>query len=435
MKYNKILILFSISLLSLSINNSIATSTIDKIAAIVNTNIILESDIQKIREFNIQDNKNTLLETKNNKLNSRKNILKQLISDTLILQLAQKMNINISDQQTNEIVNYIAKQNNMNNAQFRSHLTNNGINYDTYMDYVRKNTLINAIHNYEMHQRIKILPYEIQTLTKRLTQNNNNAFQLNHILIPLTKNPTKQEITTAYSLSTSLISKLKKGANIQQLIHEKNNKFQNIQIKKVHWSTLKELPTLFSETLIQHDLKINSVIGPIRSNVGLHILKINDIEHNINTNMVTIIHTKHITLKTSNTHEHQKNRQKLLQITKKIKNKETTFSLEAQQMFKNTDSYNQNVNSEWKYLDEFDRNTQKILQSLKKGEISPPIQTTDGWSIIQLIDTKIINKNETISQFDASQIIFNKKINDETKRWIQELKSSSYIKIFNENND
>lgn len=40
------------------------------------------------------------------------------------------------------------------------------------------------------------------------------------------------------------------------------------------WGKLQEMPTLFAERLIS--AKKGDVVGPIRSGVGFHILKVND---------------------------------------------------------------------------------------------------------------------------------------------------------------
>lgn len=41
------------------------------------------------------------------------------------------------------------------------------------------------------------------------------------------------------------------------------------------WGKLQEIPTLFAERLVS--AKKGDVVGPIRSGVGFHILKVNDI--------------------------------------------------------------------------------------------------------------------------------------------------------------
>lgn len=71
----------------------------------------------------------------------RHQIMERLIMDQIILQMGQKMGVKISDEQLDQAIANIAKQNNMTLDQMRSRLAYDGLNYNTYRNQIRKEML------------------------------------------------------------------------------------------------------------------------------------------------------------------------------------------------------------------------------------------------------------------------------------------------------
>ncbi len=63
------------------------------------------------------------------------------------------------------------------------------------------------------------------------------------------------------------------------------------------WGKLQELPSLFAERL--QSAHKGEIVGPIRSGVGFHILKVNDMRGADQTISVTEVNARHILLKPS----------------------------------------------------------------------------------------------------------------------------------------
>ncbi|MBN0473769.1 SurA N-terminal domain-containing protein, partial [Pseudomonas aeruginosa] len=108
----------------------------------------------------------------------------------------QKMGVKISDDQLDQAIANIAKQNNMTLDQMRSRLAYEGINYNTYRNQIRKEMLISEVRNNEVRRRITVLPQEVEALAKQIGDQNDASTELNlsHILIPLPENPTSDEV-------------------------------------------------------------------------------------------------------------------------------------------------------------------------------------------------------------------------------------------------
>lgn len=63
------------------------------------------------------------------------------------------------------------------------------------------------------------------------------------------------------------------------------------------WGRIQELPGIFAQAL--STAKKGDIVGPIRSGVGFHILKVNDLRGGTQNISVTEVHARHILLKPS----------------------------------------------------------------------------------------------------------------------------------------
>lgn len=82
------------------------------------------------------------------------------------------------------------------------------------------------------------------------------------------------------------------------------------------------------------------IIGPIRSGVGFHILKVNDMRGQSQSISVTEVHARHILLKPSPIMTDQQARLKLEQIAADIKSGKTTFAAAAKEFSQDRGSAN-----------------------------------------------------------------------------------------------
>lgn len=176
---------------------------VDKVAAVVNNGVVLESDVDGLMQ-SVKLNAGQAGQQLPDDATLRHQILERLIMDQIVLQMGQKMGVKISDDQLDQAIANIAKQNNMTLDQMRSRLAYEGINYNTYRNQIRKEMLISEVRNNEVRRRITVLPQEVEALAKQIGDQNDASTELNlsHILIPLPENPTSDEVAAAREQAT-----------------------------------------------------------------------------------------------------------------------------------------------------------------------------------------------------------------------------------------
>lgn len=183
-----------------------APQVVDKVAAVVNNGVVLESDVNGLMQ-SVKLNAGQAGQQLPDDATLRHQILERLIMDQIVLQMGQKMGVKISDDQVDQAIANIAKQNNMSMDQMRSRLAYDGLNYATYRNQIRKEMLISEVRNNEVRRRITVLPQEVESLAKQIGDQNDASTELNlsHILVPLPENPTSDQVAAAQEQANSIV--------------------------------------------------------------------------------------------------------------------------------------------------------------------------------------------------------------------------------------
>ncbi|MCA7013506.1 peptidylprolyl isomerase SurA [Dickeya dadantii] len=420
--------------LALSANMAFAApQEVNKIAAVVDNSVVLESDINSLLQsvkLNAQEAGQQLPDD----ATLRHQILERLIMDNIVLQMAQKMGVQITDEQLDRSIANIAAQNRMSVDQLRSRLAAEGVSFDTYRNQIRKDMIIAEVRNSEVRRRVTVLPQEVDSLAQQIASQGASGPEVNlsQILIPLPENPTQDQVDKAESLANRLVKEASQGADFGKLAITYSADPQALKGGQMGWGRPQELPSLFAERLTNPQK--GQVIGPIRSGVGFHILRVNDTRGGDQSVSVTEVHARHILLRTSVVMNDTQARARLEDIASQIKSGKLSFANAAKQLSQDPGTANQGGDLGWSSPDMYDPSFRDALTQLKKGEISAPVHSSFGWHLIQLLDTRQVDKTDAAQKDRAYRMLFNRKFAEEAQTWMQEKRAAAYVKILNGQN-
>ncbi|MDJ7069820.1 peptidylprolyl isomerase SurA [Salmonella enterica] len=405
-----------------------APQVVDKVAAVVNNGVVLESDVDGLMQ-SVKLNAGQAGQQLPDDATLRHQILERLIMDQIILQMGQKMGVKITDEQLDQAIANIAKQNNMTMDQMRSRLAYDGLNYSTYRNQIRKEMIISEVRNNEVRRRITVLPQEVDALAKQIGTQNDASTELNlsHILIALPENPTSEQVNDAQRQAESIVEEARNGADFGKLAITYSADQQALKGGQMGWGRIQELPGIFAQAL--STAKKGDIVGPIRSGVGFHILKVNDLRGQSQSISVTEVHARHILLKPSPIMNDQQARLKLEEIAADIKSGKITFAAAAKEYSQDPGSANQGGDLGWATPDIFDPAFRDALTKLHKGQISAPVHSSFGWHLIELLDTRKVDKTDAAQKDRAYRMLMNRKFSEEAATWMQEQRASAYVKI------
>ncbi|MBK0097067.1 peptidylprolyl isomerase SurA [Erwinia sp. S63] len=409
-----------------------APQEVDKVAAVVNNGVVLESDVDNMMRTVKSQAQQAHQQLPDDKT-LRHQILERQVMDAIILQMGEKAGLQVSDQQLDQAIQNIAAQNKMSMDQLRSRLAYDGMNYNAYRAQIRQEMLISEVRNNEVRRRVTILPQEVDTLATQIGSQNTQGTELNvsQILLPLSENPTQQQVDDQEALARQLVGQLKSGADFGKMAVTYSADPQALKGGNMGWAKIEELPTLFSQAL--STAKKGDIVGPIRSGVGFHILKVNDLRGESKNISVTEVHARHILLKPSPILTDAQAQAKIEQIAADIKSGKTTFAAAAKQFSDDPGSANQGGDLGWATPEIYDPAFRDALLKLQKGQVSEPVHSSFGWHLIQLLDTRQVDKTDAAQKERAYRLLFNRKFAEEAQTWMQEQRASAYVKILDNN--
>ena len=400
---------------------------LDRIAAVVNDGVVLESEVDdQMHEVTVR------LQAQNMALPAdsvlRKQVLDRLILQRIELQQANHDGITISDDQLNSALQDVATRNKIAFADLPAVLAQQGIDYANYRDQMRQQLTIGLLRQRDVLQRIVVTPREVdQFIAKQTKQPASNAeYNVSHILIAVPPNATPEQITQAQQRADDIYHRASKGEDFGKLAVAYSNSEDALEGGSLGWRQGSELPTFLTSLIM--GLKAGQVGAPLRTPTGIHIVKLNQVRSQEKKAIVAQIHVRHILLKTNALQDDATVRQRLEQIRQRILKGES-FAVAASAASQDPGSASDGGDLGWQSPDVFDPQFSAAVGKLKVGEISEPFQSHFGWHIAQLLGRRDHDETQEVRRLNAMEQIRASKADEDTELWLQHLRDDAYVKV------
>ncbi|MBE4582646.1 peptidylprolyl isomerase SurA [Vibrio navarrensis] len=397
---------------------------LDKVAVIVNNGVILQSDIDaamKTLRANAKKNGQALPSAEV----LHEQIVEKLILDTLQTQEAERIGVRIDDNRLNQAISEIAANNQQAVAELSASIASEGLSYAEFREQIRKEIAASEARNALVRRRINILPAEVDSLSEMLAQETSATVQykLGHIQLRFSDNQDKAAVEAQ---AKAIVEKLNNGADFSTMAYTYSKGPKALQGGDWGWMRKEEMPTIFADQIKMQNK--GSVIGPFRSGVGFHILKIEDIK-GLETIAVTEVNARHILLKPTVILSDEGAKRELNEFIRRIKAGEASFAELAQQYSQDPGSAAQNGELGYQTPDLYVPEFKHQVETLPVGKISEPFQTVHGWHIVEVLDRREVDRTDSAMKNKAYRILFNRKFNEEAGAWMQELRAGAFVEI------
>jgi peptidyl-prolyl cis-trans isomerase SurA len=405
---------------------SVNAELLDRVAAIVNEDVVLESELEQ------------RLELVTEQINARgedtrlppENVLKQQVLDRLILesiqtQIAQQQGIRVSDRQLNDALERIAQQNNMTLGQFREALIAEGQDYNAAREQIRREILLSQVQQSNVNRRISVSDQEVQNfLDSELGQQEIQAeFQLRNILIALPDGASPQMIQQAEEKSRDLYQQLQEGADFAELALAVSNAPNALQGGELGWRRESELPEPLAAAIGK--LSPGQISKPVRTPGGFHILKVED-KRGGKVQLVNQVKVRHILLTPNEIRSPEQTRRLIDELYRRLQDGEPFDEL-ARRYSDDAASGSQGGDLGWTQNGQMVPEFEQVMNSTDKGEISEPFQSRFGWHILQVQDYRTQDMGEEMLESQARNSIRQRKFSEELNNWLREIRSQAYI--------
>ena len=399
---------------------------LDRVAAIVNKGVVLNSQVTQLIE-----NVKTQSAQNNQSLPSdkalRTQVLDKLINTELILQLGERMGVKISDAQLDETLTNMAKENSLTLEQFRKKIIGSGMDYEEYRESVRSEIISGEVKRAGVGRRIYVAPQEITNLIEIMKEqtNDNVEYRLGHILIAFPSDPTQEQITAEKERAQKVIELLNSGSDFTKIAIASSGDSTALDGGDMGWKGINEMPTLFSE-LVDGQAK-DTILGPIRTGLGFSIIKIVDIR---GREIVEVeeVEARHILIEPSVIMSEDKAKETLQGFLNDIKAGKADFA-ELAKAHSDGPTSVRGGDLGWADPSSYDSAFKDALAALKVNEYSKPFRSSFGWHITQLTGRRTQDATEQMNTRKAHNMLYNRKFSMESARWMKETRDEAYIEV------
>jgi len=403
-----------------------AAKQLDSIAAIVNDDIVLQSDLA---------NRVVLVQQQLSKSNTKaptlaaltRQVLDQLIIENLQLQLATKKGVYIADPSLDLAIGRIAKSNKLSLAELEQAIANTGDTMVQFRAKIRQELIINEIQTTSVNRRIRVSEHEID---KYLASNQgqqlaDTEYEIGHILISLSEQPNAQELELAQQKLKALNNALDKGAAFSSAAATYSDALNALKGGNLGWRKGSQLPELFAKPI--KAMKVGEVSAPIRNSSGFHV--------------ITLINKRGVSIQTAA----QTKANHLLILPNEIRSPSEAKALinelhqrlvDGGDFYDLARTFSDDENSApsggdlgWLNANQLPAILQTPLDLLALEQLSEPIQSKNGWHLLQVVERRTQDVGQANLRFKAKQAINQSKFPNELENWLREIRNQAYIEI------
>jgi peptidyl-prolyl cis-trans isomerase SurA len=422
------LALATASAVSLAQTRDLSSSGVllDRIAAVVNDGVVLASQLDVQTEeivVRLREQKTEL--PPRNVL--RRQILERLVVEEIQNQRAEKLGIQVSDEMLNSALDDVARRNNVNFADLPRMLQEQGMDYRTYRDEVRKQMRLQLLRQRDVIGRINISPRELdQAMARqRSAPDQNSEYNVSHILISVAVSATPEQLEARETRAKEVFAKAKAGEDFAQLAVTFSDSTTNIEGGALGWRKGSQLPSVVSEAIAK--MRGGQIADLIRTPSGFHIFRLNDIRGSAAQAVVAQTHVRHILLRITELEDDQTVQQKLGDIRKRIVDGGEDFAAIAAVTSADPGSAADGGDLGWNGSGTFVPEFEKQIANLGENQITAPFKTQFGWHIVQLLGRRDHDATEDRLRQNVFAQLRESKAEEETELWLRRLRDEAFV--------
>ena len=359
-----------------------AQEVVDRIIAVVGENIITMQDLQKRLRFVTRNINNPL--SSSQKAGLVQSQLNELIEEELLFQYAKQQGHSVSQQQIDQAISQIEKQNKQPSGSF---LKFAGKEQDTALKTIETSVIKQLIRQRELVPQANVGAQEVAQIVQSIIARKDQASEkeLAQIFVPVTQAKEEQKVKQNIH---RLYTELRAGASFKTLAQAYSRDSSAQTGGNIGWFRSQELvPEI--EAIIEK-LNKDDISRPIRSTNGWHIFKVLDVRTPKIPNFTDVNEYKILQLyapidSTAGVPAALQNK-KHAETFQTFKDALTLHETELKKHFREliktqkaaSPLYLASGDMGWSRLNQHPKHIQKLLQSAQKETILGPVHSNEG---------------------------------------------------------
>ena len=397
------------------------TANIDSIVALVDEDVILRSEldmavtgiVERIRSSGESMPPQHLLESQ---------VLERLVMREIQIQRAVQTGIRVSDADIDQALVMLAQQNKMSVQQLRQVIESDGEDFAEFRRNIGEELMTERLRQRIVASMDPITDAEVEILLASEDQGG-GEYDISHIMIGLQDGSTPAQIEAAQLKADDIYERLVNGLDFASAAISYSDGQEALEGGVVGWRDLNSVPAFFADAI--RGMQPGQFTQPIRSPAGFHIIKVNGFREERQV-VVKEYHARHIMVEIDELMTPRLAMDTILEIKQKLDNGED-FELLAKEYSDDATSANLGGDMGWFPPEAYGDRVYQTLIALQPGQISEPFQTDGGWHLMELLETREMDRTQEAIRAEARDQIMRSKADQEVEKMLRQFRDEAFV--------
>jgi len=349
-------------------------------------------------------------------------VLERLIMRELQIQRAMQTGIRVSDADIDQALVTLSQQNNMTLQQMRQVIEGDGEDFAEFRRNIGEELLTERLRQRIVASMEPITDSEVDILLSSEDQAG-GEYNVSHIMIGIPDGSTPTQIQAAQLKADDIYQRLVNGLDFASAAISYSDGQEALEGGLVGWRDLNAVPAFFADAI--RGLQPGDFTQPIRSPAGFHLIKVNGFREERQV-VVKEYNARHIMIEVDELMTPRLAMDRIIEIKQKLGEGED-FALLAKQFSDDTSSANLGGDMGWFPPEAYGERVYQTLISMKPGQVSEPFQTQGGWHVIELLDTREIDRTEEAIRAEAREQIMRSKAEQEVEKVLRQFRDEAFV--------
>lgn len=401
----------------------------DYIVAIVNTEPVTNNEVRaRMARAERQMNERNVPMPPRDEL--RKEILERLISERAQLQYAREAGLQVDAAALMQAELAIARQNQLSSVeQLHRRIQQEGIALKDFQDDVRNQVLLARLREREIEPKLRITDADVDAFIREQTGGSQGSQEINlaMILVAVPEGASAEEVARLQARAEEAARRARAGEDFAKLAEEfsdANNRGRDGGVLGLR--PVDRYPELFVQGTQR--LRVGGIAGPIKSDAGLHILKVLERKQASDLPEVKIPQTRvrHILLLVGPQQSERVAVDRLADFKRRVQSGQARFETLAREYSQDA-SAREGGDLGWAGPGQFVPEFEQVMNNLDAGQISDPLVSRFGVHLIQVEGRREQILTSAEQRQMARNMLRERKAQEAFETWSKEVRGRAYV--------
>ena len=395
---------------------------LDQVVAIVDDDIILASELQE----RVQGVRSTMesrgVEVPTDDVLIRET-LDRLILDSIQLQLANRYGVRIPDQQLDEAMTRLARQNGLTLEQFRLALEQSGQSYAAAREGLRDDLAIQRVQQGNVMRNINISEQEIDNFlaTEEGEAMTQPEYRVVQALLASSRGEDAAKVAAKEAYVDEVLNNIESGTPFEEAVSAVEP--YAFTGGDLGWRKLGDIPSMFADAV--PTLAVGDVTK-VRSSSGFHLVYLADAVGG--EQLVRQTDVRHILIKPTEVLSEQAAEDLAIELKARIEAGEA-FGDMARQYSDDIGSAAEGGELGWTNPGQMVPEFEATMAASAEGTISEPFRSEFGWHILEVKARRDKDFSSEMRRNQVAGYIREQKYQEELDAWLRKIREEAFVDI------